>query len=79
MCTGLGINKFRSVFSDDVLRNDRIVYDYYNAFVNNRDKFKSQGKTFSTGAVIGGNYKINSLSDKCLHCIQSCWPRARVL
>lgn len=77
MCTGLGINKFRSVFSNDLPRNDKIVYEYYSAFINNRDRFKSQGKTSSTGATIGGNYK-SSFSDKYLHCVQSCWPRSRV-
>lgn len=76
MSTGLGIHKFRSVFSSDLSSNDKIVYDYYKAYINNRNKSKPLGKVFNTGAAVGGNYQ-NNFNNKRLHCVQNCCSRSR--
>lgn len=38
MCTGLGLCKFKSEFSSNLELNDKIVYDYYRAYINNNKK-----------------------------------------
>lgn len=80
MSTGLGIHRFRSAFSNDLSKNDKIVYDYYNEYINNRNRSKPRDKVFNTGAAIGGGHRDNShktFSNKSLCCVQGCCSRTR--
>lgn len=79
MSTGFGIHKFRSAFSNDLSRNDKIVNDYYNAYIKKQNKSKPLGKVFNTGATTGKGYNNyhNTFNHKSLHCIQNCCTRQR--
>lgn len=81
MCTGLGLRKFKSVFSSNLELNDKIVYDYYRAYINNnKKKFIIPGNN-NTGATVGGNYNKKKciFRNRYLHRIQSCCSRDHCL
>lgn len=72
MSTGFGIHNFKSVFSDNLQRNDKIVEEYYNAYIDKCNKSRAKDVVPDTGACVGGGYK-----NKFLQCIQCCCSRQR--
>lgn len=77
MCTGFGIHKFRSIFSNDLPRNDKIASDYYNAYSIKHSKAK-ESKVFNSEVIIGEGPKNNhGFNHKRFHCVQGCCSRVR--
>lgn len=78
MSCGLGIHRFRSTFSNDLSRNDKIAYDYYKAYIGNQNKSaRPKAACDASNIAVGGGYKNNAFSHKRFQCIQSCCSRSR--
>ena len=73
MCNGFGIHRFREIFSNNLCRNDKIVREYYNAYIKRHQQHNYAREKFTGGGVGSGN--ISNFNKNNVLRTQGCYSR----